>query len=545
MRYIRTSNNYVEFIEADNNGEVLSTRGFQFGELYFRIENNKVTFYLNDQENPWRNDVWTINIPFELDGEIYDNENDASIALHNIMNDRFQEQLDELRADLEEEIGRSIATDEALGEEIDDERDRAINAEIYLQNQVTELSGTVATFDGRITRVEEIVSGVQEDLHDEIVRSTNKDTEHDVLISGLTEDVEYLEIHKQNVLTAGKYITIQNDIISADSNHVYRITQNAYDNLPEIDPEGLYIITDAPDISLCDYTPLSAFTAEVNRSTMKDLEHDLLISGNTDAIEAERASRIASDELLQTNLNNEINRAMSAETELYNEIINERNLRMSGDTILHNEIISERDRAISAETILHDEIINERDRALESESAITLALHNEVVRSTEKDALHDTLISGLTDGLQNEINRATAAENSLRNDLNIEISARSSADSAITLALSNEITRSTEKDAELSALISGLTDSYSAETLSRIAADNLLQQNLNNEIARATSAETILHNEIISGSTYTAGDGIDITNKVISTITKFWTGSQSQWAEISGSTDVNTIYLIY
>lgn len=520
MRYIRTSNNYVEFIEADNNDNILSSRGFQFGELYFRIENKKVTFYLNDQENPWRNDVWTINIPFLIDGTLVENEDDASAILHNIMNDRFQEQLDELRSDLDEEIGRSIATDEALGKEIDDERDRAISAETYLQNQVTQVSATVETFDGRITHCEEAVSAMQEDLHDEIVRSTNKDTEHDLLISGLTEDVEYLEIHKQNVLTAGKYITIQNDIISADSNHVYRITQNAYDNLPEIDPEGLYIITDAPDISLCDYTPLSAFTAEVTRSTMKDLEHDLLISGNTDAIEAERASRIASDELLQTNLNNEINRAMSAETELYNEIINERNLRMSGDTLIINDLENERILRASGDTILHNEILAEEARALSAETALDDKIDAEITRSTAKDAEHDALISGITGDFSGETQSRIAADNLLQQNITNEHNRAMSAETE----LHNEIVN---------------------ERNLRTSADTVLHDEIVAERNRAISAETILHNEIISGSTYTAGDGIDITNRVISTITKFWTGTQAQWAQISGSTDVNTIYLIY
>jgi hypothetical protein len=518
MRYIRTSNNYVEFIEASDNGNILSTRGFQFGELYFQIKNGKVTFYLNDQENPWRNDVWTINIPFELDGVVYDNEDDASAVLHNIMNDRFQEQLDELRADLEEEIGRSTAMDEALQEEIDDERDRAISAETHLQTEVTELSGLVATFDERITQAEEdaaealsavtaevirstakdaehdaAISGLttglnneiqraisaeteiandldaeitrstakdgqhdaqisalttsldneiqraieaesglrgdldaeianrtsgdtrlenllnsevaralsaETNLHDEImgeearalaaesalsetisneiVRSTNKDTEHDDLISGLTDDVADLEANKQDNLVAGDYITINGNVISADSNHVYRLTQAAYNALEEIDPDGFYIIVDAQDVDLRDYTPLSAFTAEVARSTQKDIEHDNLISASTSAINSEIANRTAADNLLQSNLTNEHNRAISAETEL------------------HNEILAERDRALAAESgitaNLNTEIQNriadvdaEETRALAAESALSNSINAEIARATSAE----------------------------------------------------------------------------------------------------------------------------------------------------------------
>ena len=43
---------------------------------------------------------------------------------------------------------------------------------------------------------------------------------------------------------------------------------------------------------------------------------------------------------------------------------------------------------------------------------------------------------------------------------------------------------------------------------------------------------------------YTAGDNIDITNNVISTVTKFWCGTQSQYDAISVK-DPNTVYMIH
>lgn len=44
---------------------------------------------------------------------------------------------------------------------------------------------------------------------------------------------------------------------------------------------------------------------------------------------------------------------------------------------------------------------------------------------------------------------------------------------------------------------------------------------------------------------YTQGDGISISNNVISTTTKFWCGSMSEWAQISGNTDSSTVYMIH
>jgi len=47
-----------------------------------------------------------------------------------------------------------------------------------------------------------------------------------------------------------------------------------------------------------------------------------------------------------------------------------------------------------------------------------------------------------------------------------------------------------------------------------------------------------------SGTTYTAGDGIDITNNVISTTTKFWCGTQLEYDQIQ-TKDPNTVYMIH
>lgn len=473
MRYIRTTNNIAEFIETnDQTGQIISSMGFQFGEVYYLIKNKKVTFYLNDSEKPFDNFIWSLDIPFMMDDVLYEDEDTASAHLYNVFNDRFQEQLDELREDLEEEIGRSIATDEALSGAIETEREermaadevlhtdiyneqtRAISAETVLDekidNEVLRSTAKDVEHDEKIgqlivdlenetiraidaeneldikienetSRATAAESAITNNLNAEILRSTNADTVHDLQISGLTDDIADLYATKQNNLIPGKYISIVNDVISADSNHVYRLTQAAYDALSEIDPEGLYIITDAPEIDLSWYTPLSAFTAEVLRSTTKDFQHDEAISGLTSGLNTEIQNRLQGDNILQENLTNEVNRAISAETEF------------------HDEIISERDRAIAAESGITVNLNAEITRATNAENALDTKIDNEVTRSTAKDAQHDAEISGLTTSLQNEISRATGIENSLRNDLNSEIARALAAESAITVALDDEI----------------------------------------------------------------------------------------------------------
>ena len=430
MRYIKTTNNYVEFIEADDSQNILSVRGFQFGELYFQIKNKKVTFYLNDQENPWRNDVWTINIPFELDGELYEDEDSAAAALEAIINDSFQEQLDELK----------------------------------------------------------------EDLADEVTRSTAKDAEHDALISALTEDLEALAEDLEDEIERS---TAEDERLDQkiDDEIADRISGDTY-------LEGL-INAETARAEGAESAITAALNAEISRSTAKDNEHDALISGLTSDLADEIARSMAKDaehdaEIsgLTADLNNEITRAMSAETILHDEILAEKNRALAAESALTNALAdevsrstakdnehdalisgltanlnSEIVRAMSAETVLHNEILAETTRALAAEDALVTALNNEVSRSTSKDASHDALISGLTTSLQNEINRATGAENSLRNDLNSEISARTSSDNSqnqrltaleVGKADANNVYTKAESDAKYATkdFVSGLTDNF-------------------------------------------------------------------------------------
>lgn len=384
MRFIRTTNNIAEFIEtSDKTGKIISSMGFQFGEVYYQIKNGKVTFYLNDQENPFRNDIWSLNIPFVMDGVEYADEDSASAHLYAVFNDRFQEQLDQLKEDLAAEEARAQEAEAQLDDKIDDESARAIAAENRLQDQVTELSGAVAVLDNRVTDVENDLSALTDTVNDEITRSVAKDAEHDALISGLTNSLDN-EIARALAAESG-------------------ITAN--------------------------------LNSEISRSTEKDAQHDAKISA------------------LTVSLDNEINRATTAENSLRSD--------------LNAEIA----RAQNAEEDLDDKIDAEIARANSEETRIEEKLDNEITRSTAKDASHDTLISGLTTNLQNEINRATSAENSIRNDLNAETSARTNADAAmlerivaveVGKADANSVYTKAESDNKYATkdYISGLTDNF-------------------------------------------------------------------------------------
>ena len=419
MRKIITSNSQVEFHEISNDGVILNIKAFQYGVLHYQIKNGKVVFYSNADENPWRNEVWSVDMPVTIDDEVYSTADEVAEALSAVMNDSYQEQLDELQEGLATEEGRAQAAEEALQTAIENETSRATSAETNLQGEITELSGTVATFDGRIQSCENQVSALTDTVNAEVTRATAKDAEHDALISGLTTSLQN-EITRAQGAESALTNSLNNEIGRATSAET--VLHNE-------------ILTERDRALAAESGLTNALNAEVSRSTAKDSEHDTAISS------------------LNTSIQNEIERATSAET------------------VLHDEILSERDRALAAESGITANLNAEISRATARENAIDNKVDAEVSRSTAKDASQDALISGLTTSLQNEINRAQGAENSLRSDLNAEISARTTADAAqlqritaleVGKANASDVYTKAESDAKYTTkdYISGLTEAF-------------------------------------------------------------------------------------
>lgn len=474
MRFIRTTNNIAEFIEtSDKTGKIISSMGFQFGEVYYQIKNGKVTFYLNDQENPFRNDIWSLNIPFVMDGVEYADEDSASAHLYAVFNDRFQEQLDQLKEDLAAEEARAQEAEAQLDDKIDDESARAIAAENRLQDQVTELSGAVAVLDNRVTNVENDLSALTDTVNDEIARSVAKDAEHDALISGLTNslDNEIARAISAETQLHNEIINEQNRALAAESGITANLNAEIQNRIADVDAEEARALAAESGIT-------ANLNSEISRSTEKDAQHDVQISA------------------LTVSLDNEINRATTAENALRSDLNDEIADRISGDTNLQNQLDAEIARAQNAEENIDDKIDGEISRANSEETRIEGKLDNEITRSTAKDVEHDTLISGLTDDLASEVARATARENQIDANLNAEIARATNAENALESKIDAEITRSTAKDASHDTLISGLTTNLQNEINRATSAENSLRNDLNAEITRATDAEEDLDDKI-------------------------------------------------
>ena len=413
MRYIRTTNNYIELIETNNEGAAISTNGFRFGELYFRIKNNKVTFYLNDQENPWRNDVWTCDIPIIIDGVEYVTEDEASEILNKIMipkppkfkievvtkqtleNYYTKDETDDLLDDkadkdlFEAEVLIRETTDIALSGAIDTKLDTSAFTEYSgaTEERIENIENNIYNISGDVNTISGDVIDLSDALQREIERATSAETDLDQAIKDEESRAKVEEI----ALSERILEEIENRI-SGDT-----ILQNEIDDLDD------------------------RLQQEIDRSTTEDIKHDTLISGLTDDLAAEIARATAEENRIDDKLDQEIAdriadvdaeeaRATSAETTITNNLNQEITNRISGDTILQNQIDDLDDR-----------------------------LQREIDRSTSKDASHDASISSLTTNLQNEIQRATEAENSLRNDLNSEITRATSAETILDTKIDKEI----------------------------------------------------------------------------------------------------------
>ena len=522
MRYIRTTNNQIEFIEANDEGKILSSIGLQLGEVYFQIKNKKVAFYLNDSEKPFDNFIWSMNIPITIDGETYEDEDEVSNVLHNIMNDRFQEQLDELRENLAAEEARAQEAEAQLDDKIDDESARAIAAENRLQDQVTELSGAVAVLDNRVTNVENDLSALTDTVNDEITRSTAKDAEHDTAISALTNSLN------NEITRATSAETVLHNEITAEEARAFAAESAITSNL----------------------------NAEIARSVGKDAEHDAQISGLTNSLNSEIQRAQNAESALTDALNSEIQRALSAETSLHNEILAETNRAQAAESGLTNSINTEISRATSVENALRSDLTSETsarvsaDTALQTSkadkvSAVASAIYNTANKTIDFKNISGTVISTvdardfIKDGM---VDTASISDNNLIITFNTDAGKE---DIVIPLTDIFDPTNYYDKSA-IDNIVSGINNSIETKadktTVDALSGDvatisgnvNTISGNVNTlsgeVVTLSGEVATISGNAITSGEvqtmidqavsgkqdTLTAGRAIDITNNVVS-----------------------------
>ena len=164
-----------------------------------------------------------------------------------------------------------------------------------------------------------------------------------------------------------------------------------------------------------------------------------------------------------------------------------------GDTVEANDINNVQEAINDSQKALNDEIT----RATNANNALTTNLNNEITRATNKE-------NAITTNLNNEIARAKKAESD-------EATRAKSAEGTLTTNLSNEITRATN-------------------------AEKTLTTNLSNEVTRATNAENSIKNTINTNKPkwddkYTKAE---VDNKISAVITNVaWKDAVSTFADLA------------
>lgn len=217
-----------------------------------------------------------------------------------------------------------------------------------------------------------------------------------------------------------------------------------------------------------------------------------------DALEDRMDAAEADIDTLESGLAAEIARATSEEQRIESKLDSEIE-RSTGKDDEHDTKIQQ----------LRVDLEEEIDRASQAEDV----LHNEVVSETNRATLAETALSG---AVTSESQRAQNAEASLQSAIDTEIANREHIDDDLLERINNEITRSTNKDNELTTALNNeanerrtadtnLQNAITAEQLARTEKDAELQSAISTESARSiseeTRIETKLDNEITRSTT--------------------------------------------
>ena len=186
MKRIVLNNNYVQLEEFNiyTNSYVLQL-GFALSGLTYKIENRNVKFYLKE-DYFYKNSVWSADIPLEINGTTYTEENIA-----------------EGLSTLFGQSGGGVAGVSSVNGKTGIVKLTANDVNAYTKAEVDDL---IQGFEDQITGLNEDIDGIETEIDgigEELDNYYDK-TEVNTALAG-----------KQDTLIAGQNISIQNNVISA------------------------------------------------------------------------------------------------------------------------------------------------------------------------------------------------------------------------------------------------------------------------------------------------------------------------------------------
>jgi len=262
----------------------------------------------------------------------------------------------------------------------------------------------------RITAVQALENHVDENA-EVTARALNELQSSKASKEELQTAIESIDLSgKQDTLTPGDNITIENDVISA--NQVVELTQAEYDELVEqgtVDESKIYIITDAPEINLNNYTLTSttaALQTQVNANTAAiATKQDKLTSGEGITIENNVISASFDGSNFYTK--EEIDNAEQATSAALNDL-NIRKLDASAYTPVDlSTYATKQELQTAIESIDLSEVENEIaavSTQVDNNAEVTARALNELQESkADASALNGYATTATTDNLQTQL----------------------------------------------------------------------------------------------------------------------------------------------
>lgn len=323
-----------------------------------------------------------------------------------------------LDSDIKNEASIRKSEDDKLASTIDGEVRRAQSAEQDITNALHAEIGTRTQQDAEIKDL----------LQNETVRATNSEAilqdNIDTESSARKNSDDVITTNLNSEITRAKAAEKANkdriDIIDGDSNTdgSYRKAikdliggaPEAYDTLKEIadklaEDDDLHQVIEEAIATKASKTELNeesdrAKTAEANNASAIDNEKNRALQAEADITtnlnkEIDRAKKAEQDNAAA--IANEVTRATAKETELSNSIIAESNTARSAEKVNSDKIDAEIARAKGVESDNAQAIAAEETRATDAETALNTSIETEVQRAKDKEAYLQQLIDTKAD----------------------------------------------------------------------------------------------------------------------------------------------------
>ena len=370
---------------------------------------------------PWKReiriyaDVPRVYISYECDGDTVEAEdiNHVQAAINmtqkalNEEESRAEDAEKELAGTIQNETDRAIEAEQQLDEKVNEEKRRAEGAEKILTDNL-------ALESARATKAEKKLT---DDLSSEVTRATGAE-------ATLTEN---LSAETARATEAEQKLTTD---LSAEVTRSKAAEKTLTDNLS----------AEVTRAKTSEKTLTDDLSAEISRATGAE---EVL----TDNLAAETTRATGAEKTFTSNLNAEVTRAKAAEKENADNITTESNRATVKENELQGSIQTETTRAQAAEKTLTDHLSAEVTRAKAAEKTNADNLTAEVTRSKGAEKT-------LTDNLAAEVTRAKAAEKTNSDSVSAEVTRAKAKEAELQGNITAEVSRATAAENDIRSTIS-------------------------------------------------------------------------------------------